>query len=376
MIDEVLLREEPLLKRYWSLRDKGDHKSARRYLLTNEPSIHAILHIDQDVSSRCHLAIRFQDLYMMGNGGDARRIMPVMAAPISLDTRRSNTELWREREFVRVLELATGTWPSSSGGVSNCIRDVVDGLESVRWTVLAENAHDLELILSQFQIERNVESLLMLPLWGFDGLEPMHDFNGTLPDSTLALRVFSTTPSRIRIFISILHRLIDACIATPHNLPSPIPITIAVHTKTDLAAATHAFVEYYRFFRKCDYGAVWSHPEVWKCWIGRWTEAIKGGELEWPTVDDMREAMDYFKRTLFCLTVAFPDPMPDVIQSSHHAIGSIYGVVGKMITGKPFLFGITVFSGESILATGAQVNPPLHQHIILSSLHSPASSPL
>jgi hypothetical protein len=36
----------------------------------------------------------------------------------------------------------------------------------------------MEMVLPSFQIEKNVNSLLMLPLWGFDMLDPQHDFFG------------------------------------------------------------------------------------------------------------------------------------------------------------------------------------------------------
>ncbi|KAJ3211446.1 hypothetical protein HDU67_004534 [Dinochytrium kinnereticum] len=342
MIDEALLREESVLKPYWFHRDRGDHKSARLHLLNQEPAVLASLHIDPSVSSKCHLAIRLQDLYMMASGGDCNRIplAPALSDAI-VDRRIGPTEAWKERGYVRVLGLATGTWPSSSGGVSNCIRDVVDRLESVQWTILAENAHDLELILPQFQIERNVESLLMLPLWGFDGLEAVHDFTGTLPDVHLSLNLHSTTPQAIRRFISILERIVDSCLArqVPLNIPSPASeCTMTVLTKTDLACASAAFVDYYEFFGKCDYGAVWGSEEVWRCWVRLWSGIGQGGvALERPTVDDLRYSMSYFMRTLFCLTIRLPDPMPDVIQTTHHAIGSIYGVVAKLKTGKPLL---------------------------------------
>ncbi|KAJ3098922.1 hypothetical protein HDU96_010891 [Phlyctochytrium bullatum] len=360
MLDEELLRKDEVMKEYWSYRDCGDHKSARAFLKNNESMVRALLAMEKTVSSKCHLAIRFEDLVLMGVGGEANtytlngKTIDIVTQPgRDLEATPSSVS----KRPLRALGLATGTWPSSSGGVSNCVRDLVDNLDSVEWMVLAENAHELELILPQFQIQKHVESLVMLPLWGFDGLEAMHAFSGklffvtpdfthlrqtadviegTLPDSILAERRQHTTPQAIDRFLAILRRLVSAC--TGHQTSSD-GFERSVYRKSELHAATNVFVEYYEFFQTHDYNEIWEHPRVSQAWIELWM-AQRGYlptnslELEYPSLDDLFEAKNYVKRTLFCLTVKLPIPFPDVIQTTHHAIGSVYAIVAKQLTGK------------------------------------------
>ncbi|KAJ3104153.1 hypothetical protein HDU97_009504 [Phlyctochytrium planicorne] len=344
MIDEILLRNEPLLKVYWSKRDKGNFAAARSYLLARQTDLmaSALYLSDSKVRSQCHMAIRFEDLIEMGVGGDSgwRSGKEVIKVEIPDKAKSLENSL---SSPVSVLSLATGTWPSSSGGVSNCIRDVVNSLKSVEWTVLAENAHELELILPQFQIDKNVSRLLLLPLWGFDGLQPCHDFDGSLTDAILATKRLNTTSDAISRFLPILERIISCCEGVSMNLPSSTT-TIPMLTSSHLISARQAFVSFYEFFVEegkagCDYITTWSDPRIRETWKQAWMRTISklGLDIEKPTIGDLWEALNYFKRTLFCLTVRIPDPMPDVIQTTHHAIGSVYGVVCKAKTGKPML---------------------------------------
>lgn len=104
MIDEILLRKEPLLKRYWFLRDIGRIPCAVKYLEQNEGNIAAAIVVDDDISANTHFAIKLADLYNMGIGGDthASRLKPQLGIPPLEDN------------IVQVFGLQTGTWPNGN----------------------------------------------------------------------------------------------------------------------------------------------------------------------------------------------------------------------------------------------------------------------
>lgn len=58
LIDEILLRKEPLLKPYWLKRDFGDIDGASKYLEANEDNIVAAIGVDDEISANVHFAFR------------------------------------------------------------------------------------------------------------------------------------------------------------------------------------------------------------------------------------------------------------------------------------------------------------------------------
>jgi hypothetical protein len=155
---------------------------AQKELYMNRLAILAAIHIDDQSAAKSHMAFRFCDLYSMApTGGDSHLMVP-QPPPVGIsnvnhsfyrqlaelevliendaeikdeeDVKgrrliRSKMDRGKEVIFpdseagkqVQVVGLATGTWPSSSGGVSNCVRDLVDNLKSARWNVRCWFAH-------------------------------------------------------------------------------------------------------------------------------------------------------------------------------------------------------------------------------------------
>ncbi|KAJ3416068.1 hypothetical protein HDV05_003427 [Chytridiales sp. JEL 0842] len=314
MIDEYLLRCEPLLKQYWRYRDQGNLALAQRELYMNKLAILAAIQLTDSAASKSHLAIRYSDLYMMATQGNDSHVM----------TPDPSKEFppFEDGKPLQVVSLATGTWPSSSGGVSNCIRDMVDNLKSIRWNVLAENAHDLEMILPSFQIEKNVNSLLMLPLWGFDMLDPKHDFFESRLDKHIHQSICRTDFAAVTTFIKIITCILNIAMKD-------------MYSANDMHEALAAFIDYYDFFQVYDYTSAWHNSRVYSVWVRLTVEMLPRNkhDIECPTISSSLDSLRYMMRTLFCLSVKMPENSPAVIQTTHHAMGSIYAVVMKAKTG-------------------------------------------
>ncbi|EEY15113.1 glycosyl transferase [Verticillium alfalfae VaMs.102] len=102
-VDELVLREEPLLKAYWRARDSGRLEEALRVLDANVDQIVSAIDIETDVSEVTLLSIKTADLYVMGLGKDAN---PVTTRPqdcysdtkdrISVDEKVDDTEVQRD----------------------------------------------------------------------------------------------------------------------------------------------------------------------------------------------------------------------------------------------------------------------------------------
>ncbi|KAL3492287.1 hypothetical protein BJX62DRAFT_250706 [Aspergillus germanicus] len=308
-LDERVLRSSDILKPYWQHRDRAELEAATEYLNANAEAILPELDLDQKVSSWVPLALRFSDLQSLASTNTQAH-----SAQLS-DTSSDN---------LHVLAMDTGTWPNEPGGVSACRRDLVDNIKRIRWHILAESANDFG--IPRFQVERNVESLTILPQWGLDFLHPTHGIFQRSLYSAIAEKTCTTTDADIRAnFIPILCTLV-LC-ARRDRLDQ-------VHIKE----ATQALVNLNDYFETRSWNDVWMSDVVKQTWRELWLgEDVEGAisasewlEAERPTISQLDNALDMWHRYLFIFSIPVPQQIPTVFQVSHHFTGATYGVLCKI----------------------------------------------
>ncbi|GFF46513.1 hypothetical protein IFM46972_08059 [Aspergillus udagawae] len=313
-LDEILLRSDRILRPYWRRRDWGRLDSAADYLDAQVDTILARVDIDPEISSWTQLAFKISDLYSFGQGGDAR-----------INTRTLSTQLQDTDSELHVLAMDTGTWPNEPGGVSACRRDMVNDLKHIRWHILAEAANDFG--VPKFQIERNVQSLTVLPQWGLDFLNPTHGVFQNFLDSAVVEKSYDTTVADIRRnFLPILSSIVR-CSRAVQLTPSHIE------------EATRALVDLNTYFESSrSWNDVWMSDTVKQAWREMWLSEDTPGAVpvsQWlnserPTLLQLDSALDMWHRYLFIFSIPVPDKIPDVFQVSHHFTGATYGVLCKV----------------------------------------------
>lgn len=320
-MDELILREEPTLQRYWSYRSSGQLTSAKQELDENIEQIVAAIEIEKDVSEVCMLPIKAADLYSMGLGKDANQM-----------TTRPEDCFKDTRERISVIFNDVGCWPESPGGVSNCRRDLVNGHSTIRNHVLAESANEYG--IPRFQIEKNVQSLKILPLWGLDGKTPNHGVIDNLLQSEVDRKIADTHINRdiIGTFVPILKQFVKG--ARTRSVSRP-----------DLLHFSNVMLTMFKYFEHKDYNATWNSKEVAGAWCEAWLESYddpnimdpsESFELSRPTMTDFRDAMAIYKSYFFIFSVQTPENCPQVFQSTHHGISSLFGMLLKYKRGTTF----------------------------------------
>ncbi|PYI09575.1 glycosyl transferase [Aspergillus sclerotiicarbonarius CBS 121057] len=313
-LDEIMLRSDRVLKPYWRKRDMGRLEAAADYLDAQADTVLARVDIDPEVSSWTPLAFKISDLSSMGQGGDSR-----------INTRTLSTQLQDNDTELHVLAMDTGTWPNEPGGVSACRRDMVNDLKAIRWHILAEAANDFG--VPRFQIERNVQSLTVLPQWGLDFMNPTHGmFQNTL-DSEVVQKSHDTRVADIeRNFIPILTSIVR-CARTMHK------------TRAHIEEATKALCDLNTYFESTrNWNDVWMSDTVKRAWRELWLtedmeDTIRVSEwwnCEHPTLQQLDTALDMWHRYLFIFSIPVPERIPDVFQVSHHFTGATYAVMCKV----------------------------------------------
>ncbi|OJJ45021.1 hypothetical protein ASPZODRAFT_27050 [Penicilliopsis zonata CBS 506.65] len=313
-LDERILRKEPALRPYWRRRDWGWLDGASKYLDAQVDTVMARIDIDPAVSSWTPLAFEISDLYSFGQGGDA-----------CINTRTLSTQIQDTDKQLHVLAMDTGTWPNEPGGVSACRRDLVNELQGIRWHIMAEAANDYG--VPRFQIERNVQSLSVLPQWGLDFLNPTHGVFQNYLDAEVVERSHATNADDIRrCFVPILASLVR-CVRT------------IKWTRQTIEQATTALVDLNAYFEAGrSWNDVWMSDVVRQAWRALWLEYIPGGLNveqmgETPILGQMDSALDMWHRYLFIFSIPIPERIPDVFQASHHFTGATYGVICKVKRG-------------------------------------------
>lgn len=320
-MDELILREEPTLQKYWSYRSTGRLTSAKMDLDENIEQIVAAIEIEKDVSEVCMLPIKAADLYAMGLGKDANQM-----------TTRPEDCFKDTQDRISVIFNDVGCWPESPGGVSNCRRDLVNGHSTIRNHVLAESANEYG--IPRFQIEKNVQSLKILPLWGLDGKTPSHGVVDNLLQSEVDRKINDTEVNRdiIGTFVPILKQFVKGARSRQVN-------------RADLLNYSNVMLTMFKYFEHKDYNATWNSKEVAGAWAEAWLESYDEPNImdpsEWfelsrPTMTDFRDAMAIYKSYFFIFSVQTPENCPQVFQSTHHGISSLFGMLLKYKRGTTF----------------------------------------
>ncbi|KNC84851.1 hypothetical protein SARC_02933 [Sphaeroforma arctica JP610] len=341
-IDEVFLREEPILKRYWKFRDRGDKAGARDQIDHHLVAISNLV-VRDTPNTRTHLQLRISDLQGLGCGGDSSEIT-------SLDV---STDM--NRENLQVLSLDSGTWPTGGGGVGSCRRDLIDNLNRVRWTAIAEIGTDSEMVQKGYQAERFVNAIDYVPLWGLDMGTPNQHVLSDQPYGELQLKAKRTTDNIVkRNFIPLLQQLIYGMNQTDFK---PYHTTLYANM----------FVKLHLYFQEFDWLTSWDHEYSRRAWYRTWFQVLNDAnrgrfnanhkqkfnnrqpgfndpddgaadyylQLEMPTLEDLDALYELIVRLLFPIAARFP--RLSVVHASHHGIQSLLGVISKTMYGSSLI---------------------------------------
>lgn len=311
-VDEVVLREEPSLRQYWKARDSGRLDKARQVLDANIDQIVSAIGMQTDVAEVSLLAIKTADLYAMGLGHDSN---PITTQP---------QNCYNDNESrISVIFNDIGCWPISPGGVSNCRRDLVNGHSTIRNHVLAECANDFG--IPRFQVEKNVQSMKLLPLWGLDGNTANHGVIDNLLESQVDDKIAATSlqDDVVGTFVPLLAEFVKGARTKRYS-------------RADLVKYSNVILSMAKFFEHKDYATTWKSSQVKRAWMRSWlvqyndpniASVSECFEMEHPSVSDFGDALGIFMAYLFIYTVQVPEDCPRVFQSTHHGISSLFGMI-------------------------------------------------
>ncbi|KAI9346990.1 hypothetical protein BDR26DRAFT_92204 [Obelidium mucronatum] len=321
ILDQNILRSESTLRKYWMYRFMGRTNQAVQFLEDNRELFNNVLYVADKPATRTRLQIRFSDLLIMGNGGDSEMISSFEQSSASVAA-----EVNESREgILEAICLDSGTWPTGGGGVGSCRRDLVDSLNRVRWTAIAEIAV-MELEHKDYQIEKNIRSITYLPLFDNDFGNPMENFYKTTLFAELRDRSIKTTDEVVVTqFLPLVTQLVDACMTG--NLDS-----------RRIQQDEQMVVGLYQYFRVYDWKLSWDHPLTQKTWVrlmlNKAKELEQNGTLlgqESPTLAHISMLFTLIVRLLLILSKEIPN-IP-VVHVSHHGTQSLIAVISKIIHG-------------------------------------------
>jgi hypothetical protein len=241
----------------------------------------ASVDIPHEISAWTSLAYKMSDFASLGTGGDT-----------SINTRTTTGQINDSHEQLHVLATDTGTYPNEGGGVSCCRRDMVNNLKYVKWHLVCETANDYG--IPRFQIEQNIQSLKILPLWGLDFLTPTHGIMENTLDTAMEEILIDTSPNDIKVkFLPILTSLVRGarCLR---------------FTERRIEEYTKALISLNSYFETRNWGAVWGSKIVKNKWHELWLSGSSENmrpiqewfDIERPTIPDLDAGLDLYSRCI------------------------------------------------------------------------------
>ncbi|KAJ0108788.1 hypothetical protein J7T55_011279 [Diaporthe amygdali] len=322
-LDEQCLRSEPLLTPYWRARDRGDIKSAVKYLKRHVDAVEGAIDLAPEVGGWTFLAIKMSNLFSMGPAGD---MVVNTRSTEALTVGRDNNG-----PSLHVLATDTGTWPTEGGGVSCCRRDMVDNLNRVKWHIIAEVANDLG--MPRFQTTKNVQSVKLLAQWGLDFFTAHHGVLENYLDGQVEERIQLVSEEEIRRnFVPILKVMVRGARTKRFS-------------KADIHEVTQMLLDLNSFFEHRDWRQVWTSDIVRQAWRKFWLSDDLGGNIrsasdtliiEQPTMRELDATLDLYMRYMYIFSLKIPDSVPTVFQATHHSVGALYGILYKIKRGCTF----------------------------------------
>ena len=356
-MDEFILRCEPTLRKYWLYRNTGRLTGTTDFLDSHVTKIVPAIEIDQDISEVCLLPIKPTDLYTMGLGKDANQV-----------TTRPQDCFHDTPDRISVIFNDVGCWPDEPGGVSNCRRDLINGHSTIRNHVLAETGNEYG--IPRFQVERNVQSLKLVPLWGLDCRTPNHGLIDNLLESQVDGRITNTHTKHdiVDTFIPLLRLFVKG--ARSKHI-----------TRDGIIRYSNVMLDMFKYFEHKDYNKTWKSKEVAAAWVDAWltpyddpdiTNPDEWFEIEKPSMSDFRSSLAIYTSYFFIFSVQTPEDCPQVFQSTHHGISSLFGMLLKYRRGTTFgIWDHAILWRECCLnISPAQSTLPLPvQSMLLAGMH-------
>jgi len=194
--------------------------------------------------------------------------------------------------------------------------------------MVAEAANDFG--IPKRQIERNVHSLKIIPLWGLDLMTPTHGLFANRLDSEVDhITTHATLLDIEHTFVPILAAIISGARALDFSI-------------SDVKQVTRALVNLNAYFKDSrHWSAVWRSDIVRNAWRRLWLSKLTSNTLpssqwlnaELPTLGQLDQGLELWSRYLFIFSIPIPDKMPAIFQASHHSVSASYGIVCKIKRG-------------------------------------------
>ncbi|KAJ3344245.1 hypothetical protein HDU93_000035 [Gonapodya sp. JEL0774] len=311
---EVFLRNEPLLFRYFQKRDVGDFEGAIEQLQRNKEVLDVVVNVPDTPETRCSsMNVRMADLIELAAGGDSSLIA---------------SQVDHDNNVIKTVAVDSGTYPTGGGGVGSCRRDLVNFLERVRWTCLAELG-TAEVPQREYQLEKHIDAIYYLIIWDLDYGNANENFRRTIPAPELELRRTRTSATVIRsVFVPLIQGLVRGIF--DDNL---------VESKVEGYEAI--FVNLYIFGQSHDWTRSWEHHRTIDAFVAAVLQTCSERDdesslaVENPTLHEVGLAYSLITKLLLPLAAELPT-FPNrraCFHLSHHGIQAITGVVAKAVSG-------------------------------------------
>ncbi|KAI8469609.1 MAG: hypothetical protein J3K34DRAFT_276064 [Monoraphidium minutum] len=326
MVEEAMLRREPLLARYWRAYRRLDRAGVAAVARDDVPLVQFAIGtgmLSSTPTHHSHMAHSLDTLaaanYVPGN---SYSYYNPLAAGHAAAAGGGAAPL-------RAVAMDSGTWPMDGGGVATCREQVVQGAEDVSWHAEAEVAHDLKQVIIKMRAQPFVTQVNLTIQWDTQHDSPNQSTFSPVPYTQLTRRAYLTTPAAVAGRFLPLWRCLLVGLRKANVMSGG----------ADAAAIGDAVLGLWRYFQAHDWDITWSDPQVSDAFACELRVAAASMPLTSadaaglggpePTMAELDCLFDLFQHYLKTMCLTIPDDAA-VIQASHHGLQALAGLAAQM----------------------------------------------
>ncbi|KAL3151781.1 hypothetical protein ABBQ38_012755 [Trebouxia sp. C0009 RCD-2024] len=373
IMDESLLRGEPLLWRYWTAVSWLSNKESRAAITSRKSTLQVCMgsNLLESGDTFSQLAHDTSSLAAFNTvpGNSYSMVTPLLARDDKAGKNNADDDFEEAiEESIHVVAVDSGTWPTDGGGVATCRELVLDYVQHVRWSVLSEIGNDFKQVNPGYVNHKTLDSVELLIMWDGQYPTPAQNALAAVPYTDISWRQYITRAVIIkRNFLPILEVFLMVLLKS------------SFLSAADVQAFSESVMQMWRYFQIHDWERTWNSPQVIRVFfaaLNAFNHATVGEAADTDNLYAAYDAVQHYMKFI-CMPKLAGQHTGPVCHASNHGTQAMTGLIFKKLFNQALIvWDHCVYVRERLLWYDTEKAMPFLVRDTLARLHRAAAEVL